>query len=484
MDFRAMPFSWATRMGHEGCSATPSSPFRAYNRFSMEHVPDGVASQGRGVLSVTELNARVRVLVEGGLGLTWVGGEISNFTRAASGHCYFSLKDEAAQVRCVMFRGRAQLLDWQPANGAQVEVRASASFYEPRGEFQLSVDFMRRAGLGALYEAFERLKRKLAMEGLFDPARKRPIPTFARVVGVITSPRAAALRDVLSTLRRRMPSQRVILYPTPVQGEGAAARIAAALAAAASHGEADVLILCRGGGSIEDLWAFNDEALARAVAASSVPVVSGIGHETDFTIVDFVADARAPTPTAAAELASPDGAALRRRLDALARSLVGRWREGQDRRLQRLDLAQRRLRHPAERLARQREQIGHVKRRLLMAATRDFRSRGVRLSHAAHRLSLARPRSAPLASRLAALGEALRRGAGDAVRERALRVAALGAQLGQLNPEAVLRRGYALVRDGAGAIVTEAGALRPGEPIVVTVAVGQIAARVESVRED
>ncbi|MFN7277712.1 MAG: exodeoxyribonuclease VII large subunit, partial [Betaproteobacteria bacterium] len=165
----------------------------------MEHVPDGVASQGRGVLSVTELNARVRVLVEGGLGLTWVGGEISNFTRAASGHCYFSLKDEAAQVRCVMFRGRAQLLDWQPANGAQVEVRASASFYEPRGEFQLRVDFMRRAGLGALYEAFERLKRKLAMEGLFDAARKRPIPTYARVVGVITSPRAAALRDVLST---------------------------------------------------------------------------------------------------------------------------------------------------------------------------------------------------------------------------------------------------------------------------------------------
>ncbi len=452
----------------------------------METPPDpfAAAPPAERVLSVSALNARVRGLVERGLGLAWVGGEISNFTRATSGHCYFTLKDDAAQVRCVMFRGRTQLLDWQPANGAQVEVRATASFYEPRGEFQLNVEFMRRAGLGALYEAFERLKRKLATEGLFDPARKRALPAFPRTVGVITSPRAAALRDVLTTLRRRMPSLRVILYPAPVQGEGAAVQVAAALAAAGAHGLADVLILCRGGGSIEDLWAFNDEALARAVAASPVPVVTGVGHETDFTIVDFVADARAPTPTAAAELASPDAAALGRRLEALARALRARWREGQDRRLQRLDIAQRRLRHPAERIARQREQLAQARRRLTLAGARVLESRALRLGHAAHRLAQARPRTDRAAAVLGALRESMQRALRSALRERALRVQALRAQLGQLNPEAVLGRGYAIVRDARGAIVTDAAALSAGEPIEVKVAAGAIAARVEAVRGD
>lgn len=478
-----MPVSWAAPVMREPGVAVHAAD-RAYNRAVVENVSDPLIAPAQRVLSVSDFNARVRAVVEGGLGPAWVGGEISNFTRAASGHCYFSLKDEAAQVRCVLFRGRAQLLDWQPANGARVEVRGSPSFYEPRGEFQLSVDFMRRAGLGALHEAFERLKRKLAMEGLFDPSRKRPLPRFARVVGVVTSLQAAALRDVLSTLRRRMPSQSVILYPTPVQGEGAALRIAAALAAAAAHGRADVLILCRGGGSIEDLWAFNQEAVARALAASPVPVVSGVGHETDFTIADFVADARAPTPTAAAELVSPDGAALNRRLGVLARALAGRWREAHDRRLQRLDLAQRRLRHPAQRLAYQRDQLGQVRRRLLMVATGGARSRALRLSHAAHRLHQAQPRATPLGAALAALRDGLRRGARNVLRERAQCLAALGAQLGQLNPEAVLGRGYAVVRDGSGAIVREARALRPGDAIDVTVAAGRIAARVESVGED
>lgn len=442
------------------------------------------ASVGERVLSVAAFNARVRAVVEGGLGLAWVGGEISNFTRAASGHCYFTLKDETAQVRCVMFRGRAQLLEWQPANGAQVEVRATASFYEPRGEFQLNVDFMRRAGLGALYEAFERLKRKLAAEGLFETARKRPLPAFPRTVGVVTSPRAAALRDVLSTLRRRMPALRVILYPAPVQGEGAAAQLAAALAAAAAHGAADVLILCRGGGSIEDLWAFNDENLARAVAASPVPVVTGVGHETDFTIADFVADARAPTPTAAAELVSPDRVALARRLDALARGLRSCWRDGQDWRLQRLDLAQRRLRHPAERIAHQRGQLVQARRRLLLAGARALESRALRLGHAAHRLAQARPRTDRAAEALVALREALRRVVRSALQERVRNVAGLGAQLGQLDPEAVLGRGYAIVRDATGAVVKDATSLSPGEGVDVKLAAGAIAARVESVRGD
>ena len=249
-------------------------------------------------LSVTRLNALARRTLEQRLPLLWVAGEISNYTRAPSGHCYFTLKDERAQVRCVMFRTRAQALDWRPANGAQVEVRALPSFYEARGEFQLTVEFMRRAGLGVLFERFARLKARLAAEGLFVAQRKRALPRFPARIGLVTSPAGAALRDVLITLRRRMPRIPIVLYPTPVQGEGAAAQIAAMLGLAGRRGECDVLILCRGGGSIEDLWSFNEEAVARAIVACPIPVVCGVGHETDFTIADFVADVRAATPTA------------------------------------------------------------------------------------------------------------------------------------------------------------------------------------------
>ncbi|HAN54975.1 MAG TPA: exodeoxyribonuclease VII large subunit, partial [Betaproteobacteria bacterium] len=264
--------------------------------------PDTPPSQTTPILSVAALNRLVRQTLEQRLPLTWVAGEISNLTRASSGHWYFSLKDADAQVRCVMFRNRNQFIDWQPDNGMQVEVRATPTLYEPRGEFQLQVDTLRRAGLGALFEAFEALKLKLGSEGLFNADKKRGLPVFPRCVGIITSPQAAALHDVLTTLQRRMPSLPVVLYPTQVQGRDAAAQIVAALHAAYQRAECDVLIVCRGGGSIEDLWSFNDENVARAIAASPIPVVSAIGHETDFTIADFVADLRAPTPTAAAEL--------------------------------------------------------------------------------------------------------------------------------------------------------------------------------------
>jgi len=266
------------------------------------------------VISVAELNRLARELLERNLPLVWVAGEISNFKRYDSGHCYFTLKDAQAQVDCVMFRNRAQLLGWAPDNGAKVEVRALPSLYEARGKFQLNVETMRRAGLGALFEAFEKLKAKLSAEGLFDPARKRPLPRFPRAIGIVSSPKAAALRDVLTTLKRRMPGLPVIIYTTPVQGEGAAPRIAAAIARANAHKMCDVLLLCRGGGSIEDLWSFNEEVVARSIVASAIPVVTGIGHETDFTIADFAADARAPTPTAAAALASPACDELSRQL--------------------------------------------------------------------------------------------------------------------------------------------------------------------------
>ena len=328
------------------------------------------------VVSVSELNRRVRALLENQFEMLWVAGELSNVKLAASGHWYFCLKDPSAQIECAMFRTRAQFLDFRPENGLQVEVRARVTLYEPRGNFQLVVEEIRKAGLGALFEAFEKLKARLQAEGLFEPARKRPLPPFPRAIGIVTSPQAAALRDVLTTLRRRAPMTPVIVYPAQVQGEYAAAQLMRAIREANARAECDVLILCRGGGSLEDLWCFNEEALARVIVASALPVVSGVGHETDFSIADFVADLRAPTPTAAAVAASPDREALhsevaahRRRLvrdirriaathrqdrDVLARRLVRDMRRILETRGQRLDALARRLLTPAERLARDR----------------------------------------------------------------------------------------------------------------------------------
>ena len=248
------------------------------------------------VLTVSALNQAVAQLLERNIPLTWVSGEISNFTRAASGHWYFTLKDQAAQVRAVMFRGRAQYAGFMPREGDKVEVRALVTLYAPRGDYQLSVEAIRRAGLGNLYEAFLQLKAQLTAEGLFDQQRKRTIPGFVRSIGIVTSPQAAALRDILTALQRRAPHIRIVLYPTPVQGEGSPQKIAQAIATASSRAECDVLLVCRGGGSIEDLWSFNEEIVARAIAACSMPVISGVGHETDFTISDFAADMRAATP--------------------------------------------------------------------------------------------------------------------------------------------------------------------------------------------
>ncbi|HKX58724.1 MAG TPA: exodeoxyribonuclease VII large subunit, partial [Steroidobacteraceae bacterium] len=260
---------------------------------------------------MSRLNREARALLETGLPSLWITGELSNLSRPASGHWYFSLKDEGAQVRCAMFRQRNLSVRVAPRDGMQVLLRARVGLYEARGEFQLVVDHLEEAGEGELRRRFEALKLKLAAEGLFDAARKRPLPRFPRRIGVVTSPTGAALRDVLHVLGRRFPSVPVLLYPVPVQGAGAAREIASMLAVADRRRDVDVLLLVRGGGSLEDLWAFNDEALARAIAGVGLPVISGIGHEIDFTIADFVADLRAPTPSAAAEIAVPDAAACR-----------------------------------------------------------------------------------------------------------------------------------------------------------------------------
>jgi len=434
------------------------------------------------VFGVSDFTARARALIEGGLPLAWIAGEISNFTRAASGHCYFTLKDSQAQVRCVLFRHRAQHVEGTLANGLQVEVRATATLYEPRGDFQLTVDTVRRAGLGALFEAYERLKRKLEGEGLFAPERKRLLPPMPRTVGVVTSPQAAALRDVLITLHRRMPKVGVILYPTLVQGAEAPARIAAAIDAASARHEVDVLLVVRGGGSLEDLWAFNDESVARAIARCAVPVVSGVGHETDVTIADFVADMRAPTPTGAVVAAVPDRMAFGRRLLAQADALSRAMTRSLERAEQRVDAAGLKLRHPGERIARQRERLASLAGRL-EGAVRQTRERATwRVDVLEARFARAVPDVAAKRERVAQGEARLGMALASRLTQAGERVARCEAALRHLDPRAVLDRGYAIVRDDAGAIVRDAAVLAPGHAIAVEFAKGAAAATIDSVR--
>src|SRR3954452_12075642 len=314
----------------------------------------------RPVVTVSELLRSVRDTLERRFPLLWVRGELSNLNHAASGHCYFTLKDRAAQVDCVMYRSRAQAFDASLREGMQVEAQVLISLYEPRGRFQLTVENLRPAGLGPLYERFLRLKEKLEREGVFEAAAKRPLPPYPRTIGVITSRAAAALRDVLTTLARRNPAVRIIVYPAPVQGEGAAGRIAAMLAVASARAECDVLLLVRGGGSIEDLWAFNEERVARAIRACAIPVIVGVGHESDFTIADFAADRRAPTPTAAAEMVSPLRAELLARVAECARCVSREAGRQLEYAMQALDALAKRLLHPAARLKASEQHLLHL----------------------------------------------------------------------------------------------------------------------------
>ena len=432
------------------------------------------------VISVAELNRLARSAVERHVPLVWVAGEISNFKRYDSGHCYFTLKDEAAQVDAVMFRHKAQYLDWKPENGMQVEVRATATVYEARGKFQLVVDAMRRAGLGALYAAFEKLKARLEQEGLFDPALKRALPPFPRTVGVVTSPQAAALRDVITTLRRRMPGIRVIIYPAPVQGEGAGAKIADAIALAGARAECEVLIVCRGGGSIEDLWAFNEEVVARAIRACALPVVSGVGHETDFTIADFAADARAPTPTAAAELVSPDGVKLRREVGLLGQQLARVFVRGLEDRMQRLDYLSRRLTHPGERIRNQAVHLQHLALRMRGAWTRGVDEQAWALREAAQRLRSAGPDTGALIVQQQELARRLRGAARERMTAARERVSGIRAHLLHLNPQRVLERGYSITEAAGGEIIRDSAQLTAEQELKVTLARGWTAVRVKN----
>ena len=417
------------------------------------------------ILTVSELNRLARTAIEQRLPLLWVSGEVSNLTRAPSGHIYFSLKDAAAQVRCVMFRSRAQLLPWRLENGQQVEANALATLYEARGEFQLGVESLRRAGLGKLYEAFVQLRDRLTAEGLFADAAKRPLPRFPRTLGIVTSPRAAALHDVLTTLRRRAPHLPVIVYPTLVQGDEAPAQIVAALAAAGRRAECEVLLLVRGGGSLEDLIAFNDETVARAVRACPLPVVVGVGHETDTTIADLAADLRAPTPTAAAEFASAGWHAAAEEVAALDLALRNALRRRLERRMQALDLLARRLVHPAEACARIAQRLAHLATRLEAAVHRRLHREQTRLAAARLRFAARRPRIEPASARLAQAAQRLAQAwtAADAARQA--QVARCAASLAALSPAATLARGYSIVRTADGAIVRDGSALAKGDAL-------------------
>ncbi len=419
------------------------------------------------VLTVSALNSLARSAIENALPLIWVGGEISNLTRATSGHWYFSLKDERAQVRCAMFRGRNQFVDWQPANGDQVEVRAVPTLYEARGEFQLQVELMRRAGLGALFEAFEKLKQKLSAEGLFDAARKKALPVFPKQLGIVTSPEAAALRDVLTTLRRRAPWLPVVLYPTPVQGKGAGSKIAETIHNAGERAECDVLIVCRGGGSIEDLWAFNEEAVARAIADCPLPVICGVGHETDFTIADFVADLRAPTPTAAAEQVSPSRDQWMQRLTTVQHRLARPLHRLLAARAQQVDMAARRLTHPAQRLQSQHESLAQLARRFGLAHAQTLSRSRWQFDALAHRIAAARPHPSSQQAELGQLQQNLGRAFKRQLENRRAMVEKMASHLEHLNPEAVLARGYSMVKNAQGKVIKSSAQIKLEETVEI-----------------
>jgi len=435
----------------------------------------------RDPLTVSALNRAVAGLLERSFPLVRVQGEICNLTRAASGHWYFGLKDDIAQVRCVMFRGRNTLLDWTPREGEDVEVTAIVSLYEARGEFQLNVEFIRRAGLGRLFEEFLRLRQRLAAEGLFDQPRK-PLPRIPRTIGVVTSLQAAALRDVLSALRRRAPYLDVIVYPVPVQGVGAGEQIAAMLARASDRAEVEVLLLVRGGGSIEDLWAFNEEVVARAIRASVLPVIVGVGHESDVTIADFVADVRAPTPTAAAELVAPSASALQDTLSSDIRHLARQLQARLQAVAQRVDYAHRSLVTPRAPTVRLDARIASLRSRAIVAATHAVTLTRNRTFDARARWLRARP-AANLEGLLARRGELAARGR-SALAERAVRLQPIVARLTALDPHAVLARGYAIALDSAGRAVTRAARLQVGEYLQLVLASGAAGVQVATVDEE
>ena len=442
----------------------------------------GEDGAGRNVYTVSELNLEARALLEENFPRIWVEGEISNLARPRSGHIYFSLKDDRCQLRCAMFRMHNRRIDFAPEDGQQVLAQGRISLYPERGDYQLIVQFLEEAGAGALRRAFEALKKRLAGEGLFDEEDKRPLPTLPRQIGVVTSPTGAALRDILSILARRFPAIPVLIYPVPVQGAGAAPEIVRMLDVASERDECDVLILARGGGSLEDLWAFNEEAVARAIRRCRVPVVTGVGHEVDVTIADFAADRRAATPSAAAELVSPEVGEWRQQLGKGVQRL-GRHahrRIAEERRL--LGALTRRLVHPRRRLFDLSQGLDTMMARMARAARQVGTARRARLSTADARLRQRDPSQVLAGHRgiWRQLTQRLRQGSDRYVLSQRTRLAGIVRALEAVGPRATLDRGYAIVtRADDGTLVRAVGQVKAGEDIDTRLADGRLRSTVK-----
>lgn len=434
----------------------------------------------RELLSVSQLNSRARLLLEDVFAQVWVEGEISNLAKPASGHLYFTLKDSQAQVRCALFRQNAARVRQALRDGLAVKVRGKVSLFEGRGDYQLIVDAVEPAGDGALRLAFEALKEKLAGEGLFAVERKRALPAHPQHIGIVSSPSGAVIRDIISVFRRRAPQVALTLVPSAVQGREATAQLVRALQLADRAGF-DAIILARGGGSLEDLWCFNEEAVARAVAACITPVVSAVGHETDVSISDFVADVRAPTPSAAAELLAPDSADLQRRLDNLRRRLLLRMQGLLAQQRLRLDGLGRRLRHPGERLRQQAQRLDDLDMRLRRAQQQYLQQRQALLTRLDTRLAAQHPRRslALLRQQLDSLASRLPRAMHSQLRQQRQQLQAFGQQLHIVSPLATLGRGYSILLDERGQAIRSAQHTQPGQRVTARLGEGQLSLRVE-----
>ncbi|EHR6737989.1 exodeoxyribonuclease VII large subunit [Vibrio parahaemolyticus] len=437
-----------------------------------------LSKTNQNIFTVSRLNAEVRLLLENEMGIVWLVGEISNFSAPVSGHWYLTLKDSRAQVKCAMFRGNNRRVTFKPANGNQVLVKARLSLYEPRGDYQLIIESMQPEGDGRLQQEFEELKMTLAAEGLFAQTNKLPLPEHPKRVGIITSKTGAALYDILDVLKRRDPSLPVVIYPTMVQGDDAAIQIAQAIGRANSRNECDVLIVGRGGGSLEDLWCFNNEILARTIAASQIPIISAVGHEVDITIADFVADVRAPTPSAAAELVSRDSShkdqslvAKQHKLASAMRYYLAQQKQQSAQLLHRLE-----RQHPSYQLQRQSQQLDELDMRLRRAMQRfiDTRQQAVERKH--HRLQLNSPvkHLAQQKSRLERVEHKLL----DAMDRKLLtmrhQLAIAAEKLDTVSPLATLKRGYSITQTEQGKVVTSADDVKTGDLLVTRLANGEI----------
>lgn len=444
------------------------------------------AGSQRQIFTVSQLNQRARQLLETHFSLAWVEGEISNLARPASGHWYFTLKDKTGQIRCAMFKNRNQRLRFEPENGMKVLLRGRLSIYEARGDYQLIAEHMEEAGLGALQRAFEQLKEKLTALGWFNPENKQELPTLPAHIGLVTSPTGAAVHDMITVLKRRFPGIPVTLLPVQVQGEGAAEQIAGAITMANEHAgqfepPLDVLIVGRGGGSLEDLWAFNEEIVAQAIHASGLPIVSAVGHETDFTIADFVADYRAPTPSAAAELLSPDRDEWHKLLEhkqARLRALLEHRLANEGLKVKGL---RERLKHPGRRLEEFAQRLDDGERRLGQTMTAKLAKLELLLSHQARQLDMLSP-----AGKLPALNEQvsqlqakLGRELKTLLEEKRHALRRNMELLDSVSPLNTLERGYSIVTDDKGRVVKSASTLKPDDAINIRLSDGEVPAVVK-----